>query len=246
MTDNRRMKIAAIGIDADDTLWHNEDHFAATEDAFADLVSTWVSPEVARAELLRTETSNLALFGYGVKSFTLSMIEAAMTLSDGEISSSDLAILLERGKEMLERPAHLLPGVADTIEELASSHPLIVITKGDLHHQHRKVEESQIYHWFRSVEVVREKDVATYAGVLRRHDLRADEFVMVGNSVKSDVLPAVELGAVGVHIPYQFTWAHETVHESDLGSHTRNVEGASFWELSSFRELPALMDRLQK
>ena len=246
MTDNRTMKIAAIGFDADDTLWHNEDHFAATEDAFADLVSAWASPEAARAELLRTETGNLALFGYGVKSFTLSMIEAAMTLSDGEISSADLAILLERGKEMLERPAHLLAGVADTLEELASSHPLIVITKGDLHHQHRKVEESEIHHWFQSVEVVREKDVATYAEVLRRYDLRADEFVMVGNSVKSDVLPALALGAVGVHIPYHFTWAHETVHESDLGSHARNVDGALFWELSSFRELPGLIDRLQR
>lgn len=240
------MRIAAIGIDADDTLWHNEDHFAATEDAFADLLSHWVSADVARAELLRTETTNLALFGYGVKSFTLSMIEAAMTLSDGAISSADLSLLLERGKEMLERPAHLLPGVADTIEELAASHPLIVITKGDLHHQHRKVEESEIYRWFRSVEVVREKDVATYAGLLRRYDLRADEFVMVGNSVKSDVLPAVELGAVGVHIPYHFTWAHETVHEHDLGSHARNVDGASFWELTAFRELPDLIERLQR
>ena len=246
MADNRGMKIAAIGIDADDTLWHNEDHFAATEDAFADLVSTWVSPDVARAELLRTETTNLALFGYGVKSFTLSMIEAAMTLSNGEISSADLSVLLERGKEMLERPAQLLPGVADTLEELAAFHSLIVITKGDLHHQHRKVEESDVHHWFRSVEVVREKDVATYAGVLRRLDLRADEFVMVGNSVKSDVLPAVELGAVGVHIPYHFTWAHETVLDSDLGSHARNVDGASFWELSTFRELPALIERLQR
>jgi putative hydrolase of the HAD superfamily len=239
------MKIAAIGLDADDTLWHNEDHFAATEDAFADLLAPWTSADAARAELLRTETTNLALFGYGVKSFTLSMIEAAMTLSNGEISSSDLAVLLERGKEMLERPAHLLPGVEETLEDLASATPLLLITKGDLHHQHRKVEGSVLGQWFRSVEVVREKDVKTYADVLRRHDLRADEFVMVGNSVKSDVLPAVELGAVGVHIPYHFTWAHEKVDEDKL-THPRNVDGATFWELETIRELPALIDRLQR
>jgi putative hydrolase of the HAD superfamily len=239
------MKIAAIGLDADDTLWHNEDHFSATEEAFADLLSPWVGVDVARAELLKTETNNLHLFGYGVKSFTLSMIEAAMTLSNGEISSSDLAVLLERGKDMLERPAEMLPGVIETLATLATNHPLLLITKGDLHHQHRKVEESQLGRWFRSVEIVREKDVSTYADVLRRHDLRADEFVMVGNSVKSDVLPAVELGAVGVHIPYHFTWAHEVVDVSVLNGHTRNEAGSAFWELQSIRELPALVERLQ-
>ena len=239
------MKIAAIGLDADDTLWHNEDHFAATEDAFAELLAPWVDADAARAALLRIETSNLNLFGYGVKSFTLSMIEAAMTVSGGEISSADLGVLLERGKEMLDRPAILLPGVEQTLELLSSSHPLLLITKGDLHHQHRKVEGSDLSQWFRAVEVVREKDVRTYGELLLRHDLRADQFVMVGNSVKSDVLPAVELGAVGVHIPYRFTWAHETVSDADL-SHPRNVEGASFWELTSISELPELIERLQR
>ncbi len=237
------MKIAAIGLDADDTLWHNEDHFAATEDSFAELVAPWVDADDARAALLQTETSNLALFGYGVKSFTLSMIEAAMTVSGGEISSADLGVLLARGKEMLDRPAILLPGVEETLEQLSSNHPLLLITKGDLHHQHRKVEGSDLSKWFRAVEVVREKDARTYGEVLLRHDLRADQFVMVGNSVKSDVLPALELGAVGVHIPYHFTWAHEKVSEADL-THPRNVEGASFWELTSICELPALVERL--
>ena len=238
------MKIAAIGFDADDTLWHNEDHFSATEEAFADLLSPWVSDDTARAELLRTETNNLHLFGYGVKSFTLSMIEAAMTLSGGEISSADLAVLLERGKDMLERPAEMLPGVVETLESLAGSHPLLLITKGDLHHQHRKVEGSNLGQWFRAVEIVREKDIATYGEILQRHDLRAEEFVMVGNSVKSDVLPLVQLGAVGVHIPYHFTWAHEVVDQATVHGHTRNEAGSSFWELASIRELPALVNRL--
>ena len=245
MADNQGMKIAAIGLDADDTLWHSEDHFASTEEAFADLLSPWVGAETARAELLRTETSNLHLFGYGVKSFTLSMIEAAMTLSQGEISSHDLAVLLERGKEMLDRPAEMLAGVEETLETLAGSHSLLLITKGDLHHQHRKVDESGLARWFRSVEIVREKDVATYTDILRRHDVQPAEFVMVGNSVKSDVLPAVAMGSVGVHIPYLFTWAHEVVDHGALGVHVRNTDGANVWELQTIRELPRLIDRLQ-
>ena len=245
VADNGFMKIAAIGLDADDTLWHNEDHFAATEEAFADLLSPWVGIETARAELLRTETNNLHLFGYGVKSFTLSMIEAAMTLSNGEIASADLAILLERGKEMLDRPAEMLAGVEETLKTLSGSHPLLLITKGDLHHQHRKVDESGLARWFRSVEIIREKDVATYTDVLRRNDVRPDQFVMVGNSVKSDVLPAVEIGSVGVHIPYVFTWAHEVVDHKNPGGQIRNADGGNFWELNSIRELPALIDRLR-
>jgi putative hydrolase of the HAD superfamily len=244
LAENQMMKIAAVGLDADDTLWHNEDHFHATEDAFADVVRPWADAESAASELLRTETANLSLFGYGVKSFTLSMIEAAITISRGEIGADDLAALVQRGKDMLDRPASMLPGVVDTLEELAENYPLLLITKGDLHHQHRKVEESGLSRWFQAVEVVREKDAETYGGLLRRYDIAPSEFVMVGNSVKSDVLPAVALGAVGVHIPYAFTWAHEAIDPAHLSAHTRNTDGASFWELEAFIELPGLLRRL--
>jgi putative hydrolase of the HAD superfamily len=235
--------IRALGFDADDTLWHNEDHFAATEDAFADLLSRWATPEDAKEALLATETQNLELFGYGVKSFTLSMIEAAMELSGGAIEASDLVMLLERGKAMLARPAELLPGVEQVLSELAKHYFLIVITKGDLHHQERKVQMSGVAHFFNAIEVISEKDPNSYARLLDRHNIIPSEFVMIGNSVKSDVLPVVHLGGIGVHIPYTFTWAHEHAHP-DHELHTRNVDGARYWELDSIREVPELVQRL--
>lgn len=239
------MQIAAIGFDADDTLWHNEDHFNATEEAFADIVAPWATPDEARALLLTTETHNLELFGYGVKSFTLSMIEAAMELSGGAIGTADLAVLLDRGKAMLARPAELLPNVREVVESLSERHPLLLITKGDLHHQERKVQLSGMAHHFAAIEVISEKDTTSYARILQRHSIDATRFVMIGNSVKSDVLPAVALGAVGVHIPYTFTWAHEVVESHHVHQAERNVDGARYWELDAIGEVPALIQRLQ-
>ncbi len=236
------MKITSIAFDADDTLWHNEDHFAATEDSFAEMMSPWATEAEARQALFDVETQNLSLFGYGVKAFTLSMIEAAMELSAGSISSADLGILLERGKSMLERPAELLPDVADVLDALHRDHRLILITKGDLHHQERKVQGSGVAHFFSAIEVVTEKDTTTYARIARTHNIEPTDFIMVGNSVKSDILPVVELGGYGIHIPYQFTWAHEKV-----ASHAtpRNEPGARMWELTSFREIPPLLRALR-
>jgi putative hydrolase of the HAD superfamily len=239
------MKIQAIGFDADDTLWHNEDHFAATEDAFADLLAPWCDHAVAKSVLLATETHNLELFGYGVKSFMLSMIEAAMELSGGNISTSDLRVLLDHGREMLLRPAELLPGVPDALEELSTVSPLILITKGDLHHQERKVSGSGVAHWFWSVEVVSEKDSGTYARLLSRHHVHPSEFVMIGNSVKSDILPIVELGGTGVHIPYSFTWGHEVVDEQETEHIQRNDPSSRYYEVESMKLLPELFRRIQ-
>jgi putative hydrolase of the HAD superfamily len=238
------MNIQAIGFDADDTLWHNEDHFAATEDAFADLLSKWCDADAAKAKLLETETHNLELFGYGVKSFMLSMIEAAMELSQGEIEATDLRVLLDHGREMLLRPAELLPGVSDVLEQLCDVSPLLLVTKGDLHHQERKVAGSGIANWFRSVEVVSEKDSETYARILARHAIVPTSFVMIGNSVKSDILPIVELGGTGIHIPYSFTWGHEMVDHGTTKHIERNSESARYFEVDSFKELPGLIRRL--
>lgn len=232
------MIIQAIAFDADDTLWHNEDHFAATEDAFADLLAPWASVDEAKAALLATETHNLELFGYGVKSFTLSMIEAAMELSGGMIASADLAVLLDRGKAMLARPAELLPGVSEVVETLAETHRLLVITKGDLHHQERKVMLSGVAHHFSAIEVVSEKDEDTYARILRRHGISPEHFVMIGNSKKSDVLPPVALGGVGVFIPYEYTWAHEQVHHHEPEDR--------IYELDSIKDVPSLIERLER
>ena len=238
------MKIEAIGFDADDTLWHNEDHFAATEDAFADLLSKWASADDAKAKLLETETHNLELFGYGVKSFMLSMLEAAMELSSGEISSTDLRVLLDHGREMLLRPAELLPGVADVLEKLFDISPLILVTKGDLHHQERKVAGSGIANWFAAIEVVSEKDPQTYARILARHGVSPASFVMIGNSVRSDILPIVEIGGTGIHIPYSFTWGHEVVDNGTTQHLERNSESARYFEADSFKELPDLIRRI--
>jgi putative hydrolase of the HAD superfamily len=231
------MEIDAIGFDADDTLWHNEDHFAATEDAFAELMAPWASDAEARSALLAVETQNLELFGYGVKAFMLSMVETAMELSRGAIEVSDLGVLLDRGKAMLERPTELLHGVSDVLTQLADTYRLILITKGELHHQERKIESSGIANLFSAVEVVSEKDTSTYHRIIRRHTIDPTRFVMIGNSVKSDILPVLELGGFGIHIPYTFTWAHEQVAKRD-----HNTD--RLWEVASVREVPPLLATL--
>ena len=262
--------LSAIGFDADDTLWHNEDHFAATEEAFADLVAPWASAELASETLLATEIHNLELFGYGVKSFTLSMIEAAMELSRGEISSADLVMLLERGKEMLARPAEIISGVHDVLEQLSGSHRLVVITKGDLHHQERKVLASGVSHHFDAVEIVSEKDPQTYARILHRYGIDPHRFLMVGNSFKSDIAPPLTLGSYGAHIPYTFTWAHEQAPASntdgvlnsnrqagsgapesgapglpDNGNHESNYAHLRTFTLSTILEVPGLVAQIE-
>jgi putative hydrolase of the HAD superfamily len=248
--------LSAIGFDADDTLWHNEDHFAATEQAFADLLAPWATAAQASESLLATEIHNLELFGYGVKSFTLSMIESAMELSLGEISSADLVMLLERGKEMLARPAEIISGVHEVLEHLSNSHRLLVITKGDLHHQERKILHSGVSHHFAVIEVVSEKDPQTYARILDRNGIDPSRFLMVGNSWKSDIAPPVALGSFGAYIPYAFTWAHEQV---PTPASSTVVSGASSTDpdatvkpqqvrtftLSTILEVPALVARLE-
>lgn len=246
--------LSAIGFDADDTLWHNEDHFAATEEAFADLVAPWASAEQASESLLATEIHNLELFGYGVKSFTLSMIEAAMELSRGEISSADLVMLLERGKEMLARPASIISGVHDVLEQLSGSHRLVVITKGDLHHQERKVLHSGVSHHFDAIEVVSEKDPQTYARILHRYGIDPERFLMVGNSLKSDIAPPVSLGSFGAHIPYAFTWAHEQIPSDRPSAEVPDPEQTNepprsapqrSFTLSTILEVPTLVAQIE-
>jgi putative hydrolase of the HAD superfamily len=235
----------AIAFDADDTLWHNEDSFTDTENEFVELLAPFAAAADARQVLFDTETRNLEVFGYGVKSYTLSMIEAAMDLSAGAVSSTTLARLLELGKNMLSRPAALLPDVANVVEELhRNGHRLVVITKGDLHHQERKVQGSGIAHLFEAIEVVSEKNADTYRKIADRHRIDPTRLVMIGNSVRSDILPIIELGGIGVHIPYVVTWALEHVDPDHLHAYKRNSDGARYWELATIREVPALLDRL--
>jgi putative hydrolase of the HAD superfamily len=220
-----------IGLDADDTLWHSEDSFVAVEERFVELIAPYVAPGIDVAAALRaTERAHLPISGYGVKSFTLAMVKAAVNVSEGRVPALVVGQLVDAGLDMLTEDVRLLPDVPAVLADIARDHRLVLITKGDLVHQTRKVEMSGIAHHFEAVEVVLEKDPETYIRILRQLDVKPDRFCMVGNSVRSDVLPVLALGGHAMHIPYPLLWEHEHVdHDEDLE------------ELGSIRELPAAL-----
>lgn len=203
------MPITTVGLDADDTLWHNETIFRLTQARFLDLLSVHADTATTEARLAEVERRNLRLYGYGIKGFTLSMIETAMELCEGDAPASVIREILAAGREMIAHPVETLPGVDKTVAQLAETWRLVLITKGDLLDQERKLAASGLGDLFAAVEIVSEKDRSTYDRVFARHGTGPTEAVMVGNSMKSDVLPALEAGAYAVHIPYHVTWAHE-------------------------------------
>ena len=203
------MPITTIGLDADDTLWHNETLFRLTHARFVDLLDDHGDAETIEARLAEVERRNLRLYGYGVKGFTLSMLETAMELCDGGAPPEVVREILAAGREMLAHPVETLPGVDEVIADLSEKYRLVLITKGDLLDQERKLAASGLGERFSAVEIVSEKDQSTYDRVFARHGSGAAQAVMAGNSMKSDVLPAIAAGAFGVHIPYHVTWAHE-------------------------------------
>lgn len=210
------MPIRVVAFDGDDTLWHNESHFNFTQSALRDLLRAHAPDAAIDERLFATEMANLSLYGYGIKSFTLSMIETAIEVTDGGISASDLNVILDWGKRMLREPTELLDGVHDTLLEVSRQHELLLITKGDLFDQESKLARSGLADRFAGVEVLSDKTVDSYRRVLDRRGIDLGEFVMVGNSLRSDVVPVVELGARAVHIPYHVTWHHEVVDEASL------------------------------
>jgi putative hydrolase of the HAD superfamily len=218
-----------IGLDADDTLWHSEDSFHAVENRFVELVAPYAATGIDVGAALRaTERAQLPTSGYGVKAFTLSMVQAAITVSEGKVPALVIGQLLDAGMGMLTETVRLLPDVPAVLADLARDHRLVLITKGDLVHQTRKVTTSGLAHHFERVEVVLEKDADTYARILDEVGVAVERFCMVGNSVRSDILPVLALGGHAVHIPYPLLWEHEHVdHDEDLD------------ELSSISELPA-------
>ncbi len=224
------MRITTVGLDADDTLWHNETIFRLTQARFRDLMAEVAAPEVLDERLAAVERRNLALYGYGVKGFTLSLIETAMELTGGEPPGRIISDILASGREMLAHPVEPLPGVEHALAELSDGYRLVLITKGDLLHQEQKLAGSGLGDLFAAVEIVSEKDASTYARVFTRHGTGAAEAVMAGNSLRSDVLPALEAGAFAAHIPYAVTWAHELA-EPPVGH-------PSFAELASIADLP--------
>ena len=202
------MTITTVGLDADDTLWHNETVFRLTQARFLDLLTDHDNAEI-ETRLAAIERRNLQLYGYGVKGFTLSMIETAMEMCDGEPPPGVVREILAAGREMLAHPVETLPGVDEALARLSERYRLVLITKGDLMDQERKLAASGLGELFAAVEIVSEKDRGTYERVFARHGTGPDEAVMAGNSMKSDVLPALQAGAFAVHIPYVVTWAHE-------------------------------------
>jgi len=228
----------ALGFDADDTLWHNETLFAAAHEKFFALLAAHHDAATVERTLFATEMRNLPLYGYGAKGFTLSAVETAIELTGGRISAEELKSILELGRAILAHPVELLDGVPAVLAELAAAgHPLLLITKGDLLHQERKIAASGLAAHFIGIEVVSEKDDATYARLLRRHGLSPERFLMVGNSLKSDIAPLLRLGACAAHIPYPLTWAHEHLDSLPL------AEGR-FFTLKNLRDLPALIASL--
>lgn len=203
------MPVTTVGLDADDTLWHNETIFRLSHKRFAELLADHAEEPVMLDRLAQVERRNLRLYGYGVKGFTLSMLETAMELCDGSAPPHIVREILAAGREMLVHPVETLPGVDETLAELAENYRLVLVTKGDLMDQERKLAASGLGELFAAVEIVSEKDRSTYDRVFARHGSGAAEAVMAGNSMKSDVLPAIEAGAWAAHIPYHITWAHE-------------------------------------
>lgn len=225
------MRITTVGLDADDTLWHNETIFRLTQDRFRALMADVAAPEALEAKLAQVERRNLALYGYGVKGFTLSMIETAMELTGNEAPSRIIAEILAAGREMLTHPVEPLPGVETALADLSNDYRLLLITKGDLLHQEQKLAASGLGELFAQVEIVSEKDASTYDRVFGRHGTGAAQAVMCGNSMRSDILPALEAGAYAAHVPYPLTWAHEMADAPE--GHPR------FAELNSIADLPA-------
>jgi putative hydrolase of the HAD superfamily len=203
--------IKVIGFDADDTLWVNEPYYREAEDEFIQLVSSYgVNGNIAGA-LFETEIANLRLYGYGIKAFMLSLVECAIQLTDGGVSTRDINRIIGIGKSMLERPIELLDDVKQVLKTLAPQYRLIVATKGDLLDQERKMRRSGIAEYFHHIEVMSDKKTQQYVQLLQHLDIPPEAFLMIGNSLKSDILPPLELGSWGIYIPYHTTWAHEEV-----------------------------------
>ncbi|MEM1177396.1 MAG: HAD family hydrolase [Acidobacteriota bacterium] len=226
-----------LAFDADDTLWHNEPIFNLTQDNVAELLAPWATAADLGDRLNDIERRNLSLFGYGSKGFTLSLIETALEISGGQLPGEVVQKILDHGKAMIEHPVELLPGVRETLEGLRGRHPLLLITKGDLFHQETKVARSGLADHFDIIEIVSEKDPDTYRRLLDFHDIAPERFVMVGNSVKSDILPVVAIGGNAIHIPYESTW------ELDRVDH-RGAEAEGFFEVPSISEVPAMLERI--
>lgn len=222
--------IKVIGFDADDTLWVNETYFRAAEQEFAKLLSQFETPNKIDQELYKMEIKNLPLYGYGVKGFMLSMVEIALELSNYSLSNKTLEKILDIGKDMINKPVELLDDVEEVLQKLSRKYKLIVATKGDLLDQERKLEKSGLLKYFHHIEVLSEKESTNYGKLLSHLEIMPSELLMIGNSLKSDILPLIEIGAQAAHIPFHTTWQHETVEYS-------NSNGKNYLTLDALKDI---------
>lgn len=218
------MNLKVIAFDADDTLWINEPYFQETEEKFCELLAPYLSKHTLSQELFKTEIGNLRLYGYGIKGYILSMIEAALQISNNTISNEIINKIIQYGKELLEHPIELLDGVEETLEKLQGRYKLVVATKGDLLDQRRKLHNSGLGKYFHHIEVMSDKQEVDYSDLIKRLEIRSSEFLMIGNSLKSDVLPVLGIGGHAFHIPFHTTWAHERIDHKVEHANFRDFE----------------------
>ena len=223
-----------LGIDADDTLWENEAWFYKIQDRFFEMMSSWSDTQDTNAALLENEKASIPQYGYGVTSFVRSMILTAIQISNNEIETKQISQIVSWGDELIEAPVDLLPGVEETLSELSNNHHLLLITKGDVLHQRAKVENSGLSDFFWNIEVVGEKDSAVYEMLLNRYGISPEMFVMIGNSVSSDILPVLNIGAKAIHVPHHTTWELEVPDPKEL-------EKVDFPIAQSISEVPGIL-----
>jgi putative hydrolase of the HAD superfamily len=227
-----------IAFDADDTLWHTERLYAEAQVKLDQLLSPYIHDQTVEKQLYAMEMNNLETYGYGIKSFTLSMIETSIKVTDGQIAGKEIQQIIEIAREMLNAEVQLLDEVEETIQELAKSYKLMIITKGDLLDQESKLLRSGINQYFEALEVVSKKTADVYRSLLQKHKIETGCFLMVGNSVKSDVLPVLEIGGQAVYIPYHITWAHENVDDQPL-------DEDGYYQLERIGQLPQLLASIE-
>jgi putative hydrolase of the HAD superfamily len=230
---NMKKNFKIIGFDADDTLWVNEPYYQETEKLFCNLLSDFQSSEIISQELLKTEIQNLNLYGYGAKGFMLSLIETALRVSNNKIDNSVIDKIILLGKDLLNKPVVLIDGIQEVLEKLSNNgYKIILATKGDLLDQERKLLKSNIEKYFSHIEIMSDKKESNYLKLLSHLDIAPEEFLMIGNSLKSDIIPVLNIGAYGLHIPYHTNWAHENIEKTtDLNN---------FWEIKQISEIITL------
>lgn len=230
------LSVTTIGFDADDTLWENEQFFRSSEKHFANLLAPYTDIADLPKKLLEVEKRNLESYGFGIKGFTLSLVETAVEVTEGRVPAKVIAEILDAGREMLRHPVETLPYVADTLEQLTGRYKLVLVTKGDLFDQERKLAQSGLGDFFDAIEIVSNKDTGTYERVFSRHGNGAERALMIGNSLKSDVVPAIEAGAWGIFVPHELTWVLEHVEAP--------IENPRFRQIKHLGQLTSLLEEI--